>query len=98
MPVRVPDRFEFAFGCMTGHVVDLETLFETYREALQSCFELMIGAWERSVAQMAEGAEIARQHGSEDLAQRLGRRVAALEQKIRLFRETFLSGDDRLEV
>jgi hypothetical protein len=54
----------------------------------------MIGTWERSIAQMTEGAQIARRHGSEDLARRLNLRVNALEIKVRLFRETFLSGTE----
>ena len=97
MPVGVRDRFEFAFGCSAGHIVGLESLFAVHREALQTCFEIMIGMWQRSVAQLTEGAEIARKHGSEDLAKRLSLRVTALEEKVQLFRETFLSGDDRLD-
>jgi hypothetical protein len=94
VPVCVRDHFEFAFGCSAGHIVRLDSLFEAHRESLRTCFEIMIGTWERSVVQMTEGVKIARRHGSEDLAQRLSSRVAALEMKIRLFRETFLSGDD----
>jgi hypothetical protein len=97
VPVGVADRFEFAFGCSAGHIVGLESLFAVHREALRTCFELMIATWQRSLAQLTEGAEIARKHGSEDLAKRLSLRVTALEGKIRLFRETFLSGDDCFE-
>jgi hypothetical protein len=75
-----------------GHTVSLESLFEAHRTSLRTCFELMIETWERSIAQMSEGVDIARRHGSEDLARRLSRRVTALKLRVRLFRETFLSG------
>jgi len=95
VPVCVPDRFEFAFGCSAGHTVSLESLFEAQCTSLRTCFDVMIGTWERSIAQMTEGIEIARRHGSEDLAQRLSRRVGALEAKVRLFRSTFYPGVGR---
>ena len=88
--MRVPDRFEFAFGCSAGHTVSLETLFATQRKALQTCFEAMIATWERSIAQVTEGAEIAERNGAADLARRLRARVAALEEKVQLLRKNFL--------
>ena len=53
----------------------------------------MIATWEKSIGQMAEGAKVASRHGAQDLAQRLGRRIAALEARVQLFRNTFLDAD-----
>jgi len=53
----------------------------------------MIETWEKSIGQMSEGADIARRHGSQDLAQRLQRRVADLRARVLLFRGTFLTAD-----
>jgi len=91
VPVSASDRFEFAFGCSEGHVVGLEPLFKGHADALRSSFDLLIGTWEKSINQLSEGARVARRHGSEKLAQRLRERVATLESKVRLLRETFFS-------
>ena len=93
----VPDRFEFAFGCPTGHIVGLEALFEHHPEAVRAYVGLLIATWERSITQMAEGTKIAVRFGAERLAQRLSRRAAILEGKVLLFRETFLPSDDPVE-
>jgi len=89
VPVSSCDRFDFAFGCSEGHVVSLEHLFKEQAAALRASFDHLIETWEKSIAQMSEGAEIARRHGSEKLALRLGERVTILEGKVRLMRETF---------
>ena len=52
--------------------------------------EMIIATWERSIAQMAQGTHVAVRFGAERLAQRLHRRMDALEAKVRLFRDTFL--------
>jgi len=87
------DRFAFAFGCSTGHVVGLGELFDRQSVELRGCVELLIATWEKSIHQMAEGAELAGRHGSEDLAQRFRGRMSVLEAQVTLFRETFLKAD-----
>jgi hypothetical protein len=94
VPVCAPDRFEFAFGCSRGHVATLDHLFSSQRDELRNSFKALIGAWEKTIGQLTEGAAIARSHGSQDLELRLRRRVATLEEKIRLFRDTFLADPD----
>ena len=93
MPVFTQDRYAFAFGCSAGHQVSLADLFERQTAELRRCFEGMIETWEKSIRQMSEGAEVARRHGSQDLSQRLQRRVALLQSRVLLFRETFLKAD-----
>ncbi len=93
MPVSTVDRYTFAFGCTAGHVVGLDDLFERQEAALRRCCQVMIAVWEKSIEQMAEGAAIAERSGSRDLARRLRRRVAALESRALLLRETFLKAD-----
>ena len=90
MPISAPDPYAFAFGCSAGHVVSLSDLFDRQTVALRQSFELIIETWEKSIRQMTEGADIADRHGSQDLALRLRRRVAALEARIALFRDTFM--------
>lgn len=90
MPVSAADRYAFAFGCTAGHVVSLDDLFGRQAAVLQRCCEAMIAVWERSIEQMAEGAAIAERSGSRDLATRLRGRVAALQSRLLLLRETFL--------
>ena len=94
MPVTARDRYAFEFGCSAGHTVSLSDLFERQTMDLRHCFEGLIATWEKSIREMAEGAEVARRHGSQDLAQRLDRRVTVLQARVLLFRETFLKADD----
>ena len=90
MPVSTTDSYAFAFGCTAGHVVGLDDVFERQAADLRRCCELMIPVWTKSITQMIEGAAIAERSGSRDLAARLRRRVAALEARVQLLRETFL--------
>jgi hypothetical protein len=93
VPVSAPDRFAFAYGCSTGHVVGLGELFDRQSVELRQCVELLIATWQKSIRQMAEGAGLAGRHGSQELAQRFHGRMNALEAQVKLFRETFLKGD-----
>ena len=93
MPITARDRYAFAFGCSSGHVLGLDELFERQSGALKQCFEAMISAWERSVRQLGDGADVARRNGSLDLERRLRSRIGVLEARILLLRETFLKPD-----
>ena len=93
VPVNAVDRYEFAFGCTTGHIVGLDDLFERQASELRHCCEVMTAVWEKSIQQMTEGAAIAERSGSRDLARRLRSRVAALESRALILRETFLKDD-----
>jgi hypothetical protein len=95
VPVCVPDRFEFAFGCSAGHVEALDRLFESHRDELRISCQALISTWERTIGQLTDGAAVAGRHGSLELAERLRRRVATLQEKVRLFRETFLPETNR---
>jgi hypothetical protein len=90
VPISARDRYAFGFGCTGGHVLGLDELFERQSAALKQCFENMIAAWERSVRQLGDGADIAKRSGSPDLERRLRYRIGVLQARILLLRETFL--------
>lgn len=93
MPISATDRYAFAFGCAGGHVLSLDQLFKLQTADLRRCFECMIATWEKSIRQMGEGVDVARRHGSQDLARRLVHRVAALKERILLLQQTFLKDE-----
>jgi len=90
VPVSARDRYAFGFGCTAGHVLGLDELFERQSGPLKRVFESMIAAWERSVRQLGDGADVAKRSGSPDLERRLRYRIGVLQARILLLRETFL--------
>ena len=74
-------------------MVGLDDLFARQEATLRQCCEAITAVWAKSIQQMAEGASIAERNGSRDLARRLRGRVAALEARILLLRESFLKAD-----
>lgn len=81
----------FAFGCSDAHIVGLRELFTVQSTLLRKSLEDMINSWEQAVRQMADGADLARQRGFHEVADRFERRIGDLRTRIRILRELFLT-------
>src|SRR5690349_8114055 len=81
----------FAFACSEAHIVCLRDLFAVQSNILRKNLEGLIKTWEQAVRQMADGADIARQNGFGEVADRLGHRISDLKSRIRILREVFLT-------
>ena len=79
----------FAFACSDAHIVCLRELFAVHPGPLKKSLDGLIKSWEEAVRRMVDAAEMARQKGFLEVADRFARRIGDVNARIRTLRDVF---------